>query len=140
MAMWITAGLNHRLRGPSGIRVETLAAAVAAALAGAALTTWAMRVNRFFSAVVRIQKDRGHVVVDQGPYAIVRHPGYTGMALFTMATPLILDSGWALIPAALTVAVMVLRTLLEDRTLQQELDGYTAYTQRVRARLLPLIW
>lgn len=98
-----------------------------------------MRANRFFSSVVRIQKDRGHVVSD-GPYRIVRHPGYTGMAAFTLVTPLILNSRYAFIPAAITIAVWVLRTALEDRTLRGELEGYAAYAKCVKYRLAPYIW
>jgi protein-S-isoprenylcysteine O-methyltransferase Ste14 len=106
----------------------------------AALIAWAMRTNRFFSAVVRIQRDRGHSVVREGPYGFVRHPAYTGMAAFTLATPLILNSRWARAPAAATAAAMVLRTALEDRTLRNELDGYEDYARTVRSRLVPWIW
>ena len=99
-----------------------------------------MRSNTFFSAVVRIQKDRGHTVVSSGPYRFVRHPGYTGFSAFTLVTPLIVNSRWAFVPAAATVAVTVLRTALEDRTLQSELDGYADYVRRVRYRLVPIVW
>jgi protein-S-isoprenylcysteine O-methyltransferase Ste14 len=140
MAMWITAGLDFRFHGSSRLSAAASAAGVAAAVLGAALTAWAMRANRFFSSVVRIQKERGHTVVEGGPYRFVRHPGYTGMAAFTLATPLILGSGWAFAPAAVTVSATVLRTLLEDRTLHDELDGYAGYARRVRYRLLPAVW
>jgi len=106
----------------------------------AALIAWAMRSNRFFSSVVRIQKDRGHTVVTAGPYGFIRHPGYTGIAAFTLATPLILNSRWAFVPAIATAAMSVLRTLLEDRTLHNELDGYADYARRVKYRLVPAIW
>ena len=106
----------------------------------AALIAWAMHSNKFFSSIVRIQKDRGHVVVANGPYRFIRHPGYTGMSAFTLATPLILNSGWAFVPAVLTVAVSVLRTVLEDRTLHSELAGYADYTRKVKYRLVPPIW
>jgi protein-S-isoprenylcysteine O-methyltransferase Ste14 len=99
-----------------------------------------MHVNRFFSSVVRIQKDRGHQVVKTGPYRFVRHPGYTGMVAFTLATPLILGSRWAFVPAAITVGVMLLRTFLEDRTLHKELKGYAEYARTVRHKLVPAIW
>ena len=75
-----------------------------------------------------------------GPYRAVRHPGYVGAMLFTLATPLALGSLWALIPAGLTACITVVRTALEDRTLQEELDGYGDYARRVRHRLLPGIW
>jgi len=105
-----------------------------------ALSTWAMVTNRFFSGVVRIQKDRGHHVVDSGPYRIVRHPGYIGGVIAMIATPLLLGSLWALIPAAAYILLIVVRTKLEDRTLQEELPGYRNYAQRTRYRLLPGLW
>jgi protein-S-isoprenylcysteine O-methyltransferase Ste14 len=89
---------------------------------------------------VRIQKERGHTVVTDGPYRLVRHPGYVGSILSLMAAPFLLGSRWALIPAVLGVAGYVVRTALEDRTLQDELPGYREYTQRTRWRLLPGVW
>jgi protein-S-isoprenylcysteine O-methyltransferase Ste14 len=106
----------------------------------AALIAWAIRSNRFFSSVVRIQKDRGHVVVTAGPYGFIRHPGYTGISAFTLATPLILNSRWAFVPAIATAAMSVLRTVLEDRTLHNELDGYADYARRVKYKLVPAVW
>jgi protein-S-isoprenylcysteine O-methyltransferase Ste14 len=105
-----------------------------------AFVTWAMVTNRFFSSIVRIQRDRGHIVCDGGPYRWVRHPGYAGGALAALATPLALGSWWAFVPAVLTILLTAWRTALEDRTLQQELPGYAAYTQRTRYRLLPGVW
>lgn len=116
-----------------------MAALVVAAL-GYALGTWAMAANAFFSKVVRIQADRGHAVATGGPYRYVRHPGYIGTIAFELATPIVLGSLWALIPGGLAALLFVVRTALEDRTLQEELDGYTEYAARVRYRLLPGIW
>ena len=115
-------------------------AGMAACFGASVLVAWAMVTNRFFSAVIRIQSDRGQTVVDSGPYAYLRHPGYTGAMAFTMATPLALGSYNALIPAALTSAVLVLRTALEDRTLHTELAGYPDYARRVQSRLIPGLW
>jgi protein-S-isoprenylcysteine O-methyltransferase Ste14 len=140
MATWITAGLDTRFHWSDGMPASTLLAGVAVAVLSAALLAWAMHSNRFFSSVVRIQKDRGHVVVTHGPYRFVRHPGYTGMVAFTLATPLILNSRWAFVPALVTAAVSGLRTALEDRTLHNELGGYADYASRVRYRLVPLLW
>lgn len=140
MAVWITAGLDERFHWSSGVSVSAIAAGVAAAVFAAVLIVWAMRSNRFFSSVVRIQKDRGHAVADGGPYRFIRHPGYAGMCLFTLVTPLILGSYWALVPAVANVSVTVLRTMLEDVTLRNELDGYAEYARRVRYRLVPSVW
>lgn len=140
VAVWITAGLDERFHWSGGTSSPEFTAGLAAAVLAAGLIAWAMRSNKFFSAVVRIQKDRGHTVVEGGPYRFIRHPGYTGMAVFTLATPLILGSYWALVPAAVTASVIVLRTIMEDSTLRNELDGYNDYAGRVRYRLLPAIW
>jgi protein-S-isoprenylcysteine O-methyltransferase Ste14 len=99
---------------------------------------WAMACNPFFSESVRIQP--GHQVAVTGPYRMIRHPGYAGACLQLIATPLILGSWWASIPAFLAVAGYVLRTAWEDRTLTNELIGYQEYTQQVRFRLFPGIW
>ena len=104
------------------------------------LITWAMLANPHFEATVRIQTDRGHRVVTTGPYAVVRHPGYVGASLWALGTPLIVGSAYGLIPAGLTVGLLVFRTALEDRTLRAELPGYADYARQVRYRLVPGIW
>ncbi|QOY91274.1 methyltransferase family protein [Paludibaculum fermentans] len=140
MAVWITAGLDIRFHWSKAVSTVAVSLGIAAAVLSAALIAWAMRTNRFFSSVVRIQKDRGHTVIDGGPYRFIRHPGYAGSAVYLLATPLILGSTWALLPAAATALVMMLRTSLEDATLHNELDGYADYARRVRYRLCPAIW
>ena len=107
---------------------------------GYVIIIWSMRVNPFFSAVVRIQEDRGHVVAATGPYRFVRHPGYLAMILQFLAIPLALGSLYAYIPAALAAGVYIARTALEDKTLKNELTGYQAYAERVRFRLFPKVW
>jgi protein-S-isoprenylcysteine O-methyltransferase Ste14 len=97
-------------------------------------------VNKFFEPFVRIQTDRGHRVIDTGPYALVRHPGYVFGYLSFLGIPLALGSLWALIPAILTGSLLVLRTIWEDQMLREELPGYKEYAQRVRYRLVPGIW
>jgi protein-S-isoprenylcysteine O-methyltransferase Ste14 len=109
-------------------------------LAGYALGSYAIIENRFFSAEVRIQVDRGHQVVSSGPYRWIRHPGYAGSLLTTLVIPLFLDSPWAFLPAVFSIVLVVIRTDLEDRTLSNELEGYQEYTKRVRYRLLPGVW
>ena len=107
---------------------------------GQGLFSWAMASNVFFSGAVRIQIDRDHTVATGGPYRYVRHPGYVGYITSWLATSLTLGSLWALIPAGLVACLIVVRTALEDRTLQDELEGYKEYAARVRYRLLPGIW
>ncbi len=104
------------------------------------LYSWAMWVNKWFSSTVRIQKDRDQQVVQDGPYRYVRHPGYVGGILMAISTSLVLGSVWGLIPAGFVVILLIIRTYLEDITLQKELPGYAKYTQKVRYRLIPSVW
>ena len=113
---------------------------VAVLVLGYVIGSWALVVNRFFSSVVRIQKERDHRVITSGPYAFVRHPGYLGVCLSYLGMTLMLGSPWALIPYVLEVFVAVTRTALEDRMLQAELPGYALYAQQTRFRLIPAIW
>lgn len=109
-------------------------------LAGLAGLTWAESVNKFFEPTVRIQVERGHHVIDGGPYALVRHPGYAAAFLLVLGLPLSLGSYWALIPAVVSYVGLIVRTALEDRTLHAELPGYQEYARRVRYRLIPGLW
>lgn len=109
-------------------------------LVGIGIVTWAEAVNKFFEVTVRIQADRGHEVIDTGPYAIIRHPGYVGGILHAIGIALSLGSLWALIPAGIASLVLIVRTQWEDQTLQKELNGYKEYTQRVRYKLIPGVW
>jgi protein-S-isoprenylcysteine O-methyltransferase Ste14 len=138
--LFIVAGLDHRFGwSPVFPTWLNLLGLVLTAL-GYAFGVWALVENRFFSTVVRIQVDRGHVVCDSGPYRIVRHPGYGGNILAMLGIVLALSSLWTLIPVAVALVITVIRTALEDRTLQEELPGYRDYTQRVRYRLIPWIY
>jgi protein-S-isoprenylcysteine O-methyltransferase Ste14 len=109
-------------------------------ISGMAGVTWAESVNKFFEPSVRIQTDRGHRVIDNGPYAVVRHPGYVSGFLVFIGVPLSLGSLWALIPAILLCLLLIMRTVWEDQTLREELPGYKEYAQRVRYRLIPGVW
>jgi protein-S-isoprenylcysteine O-methyltransferase Ste14 len=104
------------------------------------LINWAMIENPYFEPTVRIQEDREHIVISTGPYAIVRHPGYLSGIIWLASVPLILGSIYTFIPYFLYTLLMILRTYLEDKTLQEELPGYKEYTKKVRYRLFPGIW
>jgi protein-S-isoprenylcysteine O-methyltransferase Ste14 len=136
----VVAGLDTRFgwTEPLPPIVQLIAAALGIGAYSLALAS--MVSNPFFSNVVRIQLDRGHEVHTRGPYAHVRHPGYLGMIGFFAAVPFLLGSWLSLLPIATGVALQVLRTALEDRTLLGELPGYRDYAARVRYRLLPGIW
>jgi protein-S-isoprenylcysteine O-methyltransferase Ste14 len=121
---------------PSSLRGAGLLVLVA----GFALFIRAMRTNRFFSAVVRIQSDRGHHVVDVGPYARVRHPGYAAMILAIPGSGLALGS-WLAFGIGLVYSALILRRVrFEDGFLRAHLEGYGEYAQRVRYRLVPGLW
>jgi len=139
-ASWIVAALDLRFAWSSPKPLAVHLIGTGAMALGFALFMWAMASNAFFSEVVRIQEDRGHQVATDGPYRLVRHPGYTGAILSFLGTPLLLGSWWAFIPTVIGIGGYVLRTALEDRTLQLELEGYRAYTERVHYRLIPGMW
>jgi protein-S-isoprenylcysteine O-methyltransferase Ste14 len=107
---------------------------------GMGLLVWSMAVNRFFSTVVRLQADRGHHLVSSGPYRVVRHPGYAGFMVSTLCLGLALGS-WLSVLTMLIFNVLILRrTIIEDRFLHENLEGYLSYAARVRYRLIPGIW
>jgi protein-S-isoprenylcysteine O-methyltransferase Ste14 len=101
---------------------------------------WAMMVNTHFETSVRIQKDREHKVITNGPYGIIRHPGYVGWILLTISFPLIVGSLFAWIPTGIMIVAVLIRTALEDKTLRNELEGYLDYSKKVKYRLIPGIW
>jgi protein-S-isoprenylcysteine O-methyltransferase Ste14 len=138
--MVIVAGLDHRYNWSPEFPLWLSVVGFIFIAFGYAFAAWALAENRFFSGVVRIQTDRGHVVCDTGPYRFVRHPGYAGNILPLFGIVLALGSVWTLIPAAVASIISVIRTVLEDQTLQEELPGYRDYAQRVRYRLIPGIY
>jgi protein-S-isoprenylcysteine O-methyltransferase Ste14 len=140
MAILIVAGLDQRLGWTSLVPDSIQFSALGIVILGSLLTIWAMVSNRFFYGRVRVEEERGHSVTNTGPYQAVRHPGYVGAIIWHLAEPLLFDSLWAFIPAAVTLIILILRTALEDRFLMRELSGYTAYAQQVRYRLIPGIW
>ena len=140
LARYILAGLDQRYSWTSGFPIIAQIAALIVCALGYALVVWATASNAFFSQVVRIQPERGHTVATGGPYHYVRHPGYVGAILYELAVSILLASWWAFLPSVLGALLLVLRTALEDRTLQAELAGYSDYSHQVRHRLLPGIW
>jgi len=138
--MVIVAGLDYRYNWSPEFPLWFSVVGFMLIALGYAFAAWALVENRFFSSVVRIQTERGHVVCDTGPYRFVRHPGYAGNILPLFGIVLALGSVWTLIPAAVATIITVIRTVLEDQTLQEELLGYRDYAQRVRYRLIPGIY
>lgn len=136
----IVAGLDHHFGWSAAFPTWLTVIGFVLIVSGYFFAMWAMAENRFFSGAVRIQTDRGHVVCDSGPYKIVRHPGYAGNILPLPGIALALGSVWTFIPAAVAFIIVVIRTELEDRTLQQELPGYREYARRVSYRLFRWIY
>jgi len=136
----VVAGLDQRYAWSSSISVGLQMIMLLFAAAGYGMVVWATASNAYFAQTVRIQTERGHTVAAAGPYQTIRHPGYLGTIAYSIATPLMLGSWWALIPGGLGAILFILRTALEDQTLLQELPGYREYSQRVRYRLLPGFW
>ena len=136
----LVVGLDELLNWSPAFSILIKIIALAIILTGYIWGSYALIQNRFFSGMVRIQSDRGHQVITSGPYRWMRHPGYAGAICTYLATPLFLDSGWAFIPAVFLVIALVIRTSLEDKVLQAELEGYSEYADKVRYRLFPGVW
>ncbi len=139
-ALPLVAGLDVRFAWARDLGLAWHVAGAVALAAGLGLSSWAMIANAYFSTAVRIQSERGHAVCTTGPYRFVRHPGYVGFILQSLSVAFLLGSLWALIPGLAAAALMVVRTSLEDRTLQAELPGYRDYVEQVRYRLVPGVW
>ncbi len=140
LGRYVIAGLDQRYGWTGGMPLAVQVLALTACGLGYALFVWATASNPFFSQVVRIQAERGHSVATGGPYCYVRHPGYAGAIAYELAVSFLLASWWALVPSVLSAALLVLRTALEDGTLQAELNGYADYARRVRYRMIPGVW
>ena len=136
----IVAGLDHRYDWSPDFSLWLNIVGFFLITLGYAFAAWAVAENRFFYSVVVVRTDRGHVVCDSGPYHLVRHPGYAGNILALFGIVLALGSIWTLLPVTAALAVSVLRTVLEDRALQEELPGYRDYARRVPYRLMPKIF
>jgi protein-S-isoprenylcysteine O-methyltransferase Ste14 len=140
LVSFVLAALDKRFGWTYSVSIAASLLALAVVIGGMALMCWAIASNRFFSSHVRIQEDRGHIVVSGGPYAHIRHPGYAGAILYCMAAPILLGSLVAFWVGLATVPLWILRTALEDWTLQNELGGYREYAESVRYRLAPSLW
>jgi len=140
LAVLIVAGLDHRNKWSGSFQISVQVVALIVCCLGYGLVVWATAINAFFSQIVRIQTERNHKVVIDGPYKYVRHPAYVGGFLTQVFTPVLLASWWAILIGIVDAFLMILRTYLEDRTLHAELSGYPEYAEQVRYRLLPRIW
>lgn len=140
MVTMTVAGLDHRWGRSATVPAAGQYLAALMIVGGYGLAVWAMVENPYFSAVARIQQDRGQEVVTTGPYRIVRHPSYAGAVLASLALPIMLEAFWSLIPTMIMAVAVIVRAALEDRMLLEELDGYQGYAERTRYRLMPGVW
>lgn len=141
LGMHAAAGLDTVRFGEPALGVGGLVAGVALVILGDVPIAWSMATNPHLEKTVRIQEDRGHTVISTGPYALVRHPMYVGVILQYIGIPLYFGSAWAGVGALIAIAALVVRTVLEDRTLREELPGYEAYAStKTRYRLVPGVW
>lgn len=137
----LISGFEERFNWtPEPYSLPVKIASIVIMVLGYAFSSWAMIENAYFSGVVRLQTERGHTVCTSGPYQYVRHPGYVGGFWTYLVMPFLLDSAWSFIPVILLLGVTIVRTYLEDRTLQEELPGYREYAANVKYRLFPGIW
>jgi protein-S-isoprenylcysteine O-methyltransferase Ste14 len=136
----IVSGLDRRCGWSADISILIQLVAFIIWLLGNIFSKWGAVSNQFYSRNVRIQKERGHTVVTDGPYQYVRHPGYAGAMVAGMATPIMLGSWWALTAVGVQVLLLIIRTALEDQMLQEELPGYAEYATQTQYRLVPGIW
>lgn len=136
----IVAGLQFRYgwEGVPALSLQMVAGILF--LIGYGIFSWAMLTNRFFSLIVRIQNEKGHHVITDGPYRFVRHPGYAGFILIVFSQPIMLGSFPALITAVIPLILLGIRTKHEDRILSEKLEGYREYSEQVRYRLIPGVW
>ncbi|MCP4250405.1 MAG: isoprenylcysteine carboxylmethyltransferase family protein [bacterium] len=140
LAIPVVAGLDAVRYAWTPLPPFVMCPGVIVHVAGDAFMLWAMMVNPYLTGEVRIQTERGHRVISTGPYAIVRHPMYTGLILVLAGIPLLLGSSWAFVPTSAVALLLVIRMLFEDRMLRKELPGYEAYTLRTPHRLIPGVW
>ncbi len=141
LVQWGIAGLDLRFHWSDRVPLAGMVAGLALCALGWGLITWATLINPFFSSVIRIQADRGQQVIDKGPYAAVRHPGYVGILLDGIGGGLALNSLLSIIPiVVILLPITMYRTGVEEQMLHGELAGYADYAAKVRYRLIPGIW
>lgn len=140
LGVYIISGLDYRFSWSPYFKSIIHIISLIILLLASMLFTWSMVSNKSFSTMVRIQTERGHSIAAEGPYKYVRHPGYVGYVFMIMATPIALGSLYALISSLFVMIIFIVRTILEDKTLLDELEGYEEYSHRVKYKLIPFIW
>ena len=137
VAMLVLSALDHRFGWSEVPTAMSLVGEVLAAI-GLYVTFLVLKENSFSASTIRVFKDQK--VISTGPYALVRHPMYSGTLLLALASPVALGSWWGLLPVVLVIPALVWRILDEEKLLNAELPGYADYAGRVRYRLVPFGW
>lgn len=140
IAIPIIAGLDIGRYNWSILSVNYIWIGLVFTILSTILLNYAMISNKYFEPTVRIQKERSHKVITSGPYRIIRHPGYLSGILFAISIPLLIGSFFSFAGVGIYIVLMIIRSWLEDNTLQEELEGYKEYTKQVKYRLFPRIW
>ena len=141
ISMYITAGLDSgRYHWSPEFHWSLCLTGIILTISGQLLFLIAQKQNKFFSSTVRIQTDREHTVCETGLYKTVRHPAYLGSIIQSLGFPLLFGSLWSIIPICLLIILFITRTSLEDKTLKNELKGYSEYSDKTRYRIIPYIW
>lgn len=141
ISMYIVAGLDSgRFHWSPDFHWSLFMLGILLTILGQLLFLIAQKQNKFFSSTIRIQTDRGHTVCESGLYKVVRHPAYLGSFIQTIGFPLLFGSLWSIIPVSISIILSLTRTYLEDKTLKDELNGYSEYTLKTRYRLIPFLW
>ena len=141
ISMFITAGLDSgRYHWSPDFHWSICLLGIILTISGQLLFLIAQKQNKFFSSTVRIQTDRKHIVCETGLYKIVRHPAYMGSIIQSLGFPLLFGSLWSIIPIGLLIILFITRTILEDRTLKDELQGYLEYSYKTRYKIIPYVW
>ena len=140
VSFFVLAGMDAVRFQWTSMPPELLWVGVAMHLLGMAPVLWSLLTNPHLETTVRIQSDRDHTVVSDGPYRYVRHPMYVGINIMIPGWALVLETWVAMAMAGVLAVLFVIRTALEDKTLREELPGYTEYCEKTRFRLIPGIW
>ncbi|HSM72929.1 MAG TPA: isoprenylcysteine carboxylmethyltransferase family protein [Anaerolineales bacterium] len=137
IVIYLLPGFDIRY-GWSNTPLWMIIAAQVLALLGYLLVARVFKENSYASRIVEVEDEQK--VIDKGPYAVVRHPMYSGVTLLYIMTPLALGSYWSMIPALLIIPLLVARILSEEKILARDLDGYSDYQEKVKCRLIPFVW
>lgn len=133
----ILPSLDHRFSW-SAVALPVVVAGDALVALGFLIVFLVFKENTFTAATIAVSRDQ--VVVSTGPYAVARHPMYSGALVMLFGTPLALGSLWGLVMFIPMVFTIAWRARDEERFLLKNLSGYNEYCRMVRYRLVPFVW